>query len=118
MDAEEINSSDSDATVSYDAENSTPPSGDIENQPPDEGDNDVEMERHNSRTPEPIEQVVEVPLQAVIDQVVLGSQNSISTISTQDDIIKPPSSKKRKRWLTNIIVKYFVHFNELVKFFS
>lgn len=106
--SEEINSSDSDATISYDAENSQPP-GDIENQPPDatstENTNDsgfspVGAPSAQIVNSEPINDgsIVEVPLQAV-EQVILGSQNSISSRnSTQSDvIIKPISSKKRKR---------------------
>lgn len=98
MDAEEINSSDSDATVSYDAENSTPPSGDIENTPPlDAPNNAMQVEEQGIGPPESSDQVVEIPLQVVTEQVVLGSQNSISQISTEDEIIKPRNTKKRKR---------------------
>lgn len=99
MIAEEMNSSDSDATVSYDADNSTPPSGDIENTPPENAppSNAMQVEERGTGPPEPADQVVEIPLQAVTEQVVLGSQNSISTISTEDEIIKPRNTKKRKR---------------------
>lgn len=104
MDAEEVNSSDSDATVYYGAENdnvpalaetgtnTTPPTNvlvDDANQISGQAVAQMPYEEPtHARTPEP--NFVEIAMQAS-QAILIGSQN------TQDDVIKPRSTKKRKR---------------------